>query len=95
MSTQRILCGRCRADLTGPADYNNDSIFKCPTCGEAEKYGEIVKEAHAYFADVVKARLDKQLEGLAGTSSRFIKVTVTKFDPPKRQYRFILDEVPE
>ncbi len=95
MSTQRILCGKCRSDLTGPADHNNESIFKCPTCGQEEKFGEIVKEAQAYFTDVVKARLDKQLDRIAGQGNRFLRVTVTKFDPPHRDYRFILDAVPE
>jgi hypothetical protein len=87
----RILCGKCRSDLTGPENHTNDSIFTCPECGQSEKFGLIVKEAQEYFADVVKARLDKQLEDIAA-SSKFI--TVTKFDPPKRTYRFILDEVP-
>lgn len=93
-STQRILCGPCRSDLTGPADHTNDSVFTCPVCGQSDTFKNIVEEANAYFVDVVKARMDKQLDGLANLNSKFLKVTVEKFDPPKRKYRFILDQVP-
>ncbi|MEY9884950.1 putative CHY-type Zn-finger protein [Bradyrhizobium sp. USDA 328] len=40
-SNQRILCGTCRSDLTGPEEHNDDSIFKCLVCGQEEELGEI------------------------------------------------------
>ena len=44
-TTQRILCGPCKSDLTGPAEFDNDSIFTCPTCGQSDRYEHIVNES--------------------------------------------------
>src|SRR3954468_13614501 len=94
MSTQRILCGLCKSDLTGPADHDDDSIFRCPVCGQEEKSGDIVKEAHAFMTDVVTRRLDAQLDEITKIHGKTFEVTADKFNPAPRVYRFILDDVP-
>jgi hypothetical protein len=90
-TTQRILCGACRADLTGPADFDNDSIFSCPTCGQSDTYQNVVSEAGDYYAEAVADHLEKQLADI-GKGSSFI--TVTSTPRPKKSYRFILDDIP-
>lgn len=90
-TTQRILCGPCRSDLTGPAEFNNDSIFTCPTCGQSARYEDIVNEAGAYAEEVVADHLEKKMASIA-QGNKFM--TYTPSSRPKRTFRFILDEVP-
>jgi hypothetical protein len=90
-TTQRALCGTCRSDLTGPAENTDESIFICPTCGQSDTYGNVVKEAHAYFKHVVAEHLEKKMADMA-QRNRFM--TYTPSSRPKRTFRFILDDVP-
>jgi hypothetical protein len=61
----RVLCGPCRSDLTGPENHTDESVFSCPKCGQSETYGNILKEAHAYFKDSVARHLDGQMSKMA------------------------------
>lgn len=90
-TTQRILCGTCKSDLTGPADYTNDSIFQCPTCGQSDTYENVVKEAHAYFEEVVAEHLEKQMADMT-RGNKFM--TFTPSSRSHRTFRFVLDDVP-
>jgi hypothetical protein len=89
-TTQRILYGPCRSDLAGPAEFNNDSIFTCPTCGQSARYEDIVNEAGAYAEDVVADHLEKKMAGIV-QGNKFM--TYTPSTRPKRTFRYILDEV--
>ena len=91
MTTTAILCGKCRSDITGPKDFDNDSVFTCPKCGKSDRYEDIVQEAQAYMEAKVTEGIDKQLDGIA-SSSRFI--TVTKSPRTHRDYKWILENVP-
>lgn len=90
-TTARILCGGCKTDPTGPAEYDNDTVFKCPTCGQTDRYEDIVQEAHNYMEDIAAKHLTDQMEDMA-KGSPFMKVTTTP--RPQRTYRWILDNVP-
>lgn len=90
-TTQRILCNPCKSDLTGPAEFDNDSIFTCPTCGQSDRYEDIVKEVAAYAEEVVADHLERKMASIA-QGNQFI--TFTASSRPTRTYRFILDEVP-
>jgi hypothetical protein len=90
-TTQRILCNPCRSDLTGPAEFDNDSIFACPTCGQSARYEDIVNEAAAYAEQIVADHLESKMASIA-QGNKFI--TFTGSSRPPRTYRFILDEVP-
>jgi hypothetical protein len=87
----RILCGSCRADIEGPKDFTNESVFRCPECGQSDTYENIVKEAQAYFEDAVAKHFDKTLSKIARGSSA---MTYTGSNRPTRSYRFILDPLP-
>ncbi|MBB4362170.1 DNA-directed RNA polymerase subunit M/transcription elongation factor TFIIS [Bradyrhizobium sp. CIR18] len=90
-TSQRILCGNCKSDLTGPAGHTSDSIFVCPTCGASDTYENVIKEAQAYFEEMVAEHLEKQMKNIAqGNES----ITYTASSRPKRKFRFILDDVP-
>jgi hypothetical protein len=87
-TTQRILCGPCKSDLTGPADHDDDSIFKCPVCGQSDRFGNIVNEAADYWANKLADDMMGDFE--QKVSSKSMKVTTTK--SPQRTYRFIMVE---
>jgi predicted RNA-binding Zn-ribbon protein involved in translation (DUF1610 family) len=90
-TTQRVLCEACRSDLTGPAEHTDESIFRCPTCGQSDTYGNVTKEAHAYLESLVSEHLSQKMADIA-QGNRFM--TFTPSSRPKRTFRFILDDVP-
>jgi hypothetical protein len=93
MSTaQRILCGPCKSDLTGPAQFDNDSIFTCPTCGQSDRYEHIVNEIACYTQEVVAEHFEQKMAAIA-QGNKFMTFTPSE-RPPKRTFRFILDDVP-
>ncbi|MCK1562451.1 hypothetical protein IVB08_00300 [Bradyrhizobium sp. 173] len=89
-----ILCGKCKVAISGPAEgLTNESICRCPQCGQEGRYDKIIEEVQAYFTDTAKAALDRSLDRIASGSS-FIKVT-QHFSPSPREYRFITDKLPD
>ena len=64
-TTQRILCGPCKSDLTGPAEFDNDSIFTCPACGQSDRYKHIVNEVACYSEELVAEHFEQKMAAIA------------------------------
>jgi predicted RNA-binding Zn-ribbon protein involved in translation (DUF1610 family) len=83
-----VLCAKCEVVIQGPTNPEPSSIFSCPSCGIEERFDAIMQDAQAYLELHAKKDLNKSLEKIA-RDSKFI--TVTPFNTPERQFRFILD----
>jgi hypothetical protein len=88
MGEQRIICAKCKADLTGPEERTNESVYGCSTCGQSAPYAEIMEDVKAYATELAQQRINAQLTGIARKSRG---ITFTPGSTPHRNYRFILD----
>ena len=88
VSTHKLLCGSCKADLKGPAKPDADDVITCSGCGQHDTFENVVREVKEYVtyrtAKELNASIAKAMSG-----SKFIKVT-SKL-APERRYRFIAD----
>ncbi len=87
----KVLCGKCLVEVQGPDEPSDDSIFTCPECGRSDTHAAIVEEVGNYYRDMVAKKLDDQMKDIT-RRSKFI--SVEGFNPPDREYRFILSELP-
>lgn len=88
MGEQRIICAKCRTDLTGPEARTNEAIYSCSSCGQSAPYAEIMEDVKAYATELAQQRINAQLADIARNSNG---MTFTPGSMPDRNYRFILD----
>ncbi len=86
--TKAALCGKCKVALEGPADPKPDSVFACPTCGEADTLQNVTRII-AQFVEEKTARHFQESFRRIAARSKAIKLTSKPI--PHRQHRFVID----
>src|SRR5258705_7334845 len=81
---------QCRADLTGPEERTNDTIYSCSSCGQSAPYAAIMEDVKAYATELAQQQINAQLADIAGKTTG---VTFTPGSTPQRDYRFTRPEL--
>lgn len=82
------LCGKCKVALEGPADPKPDSVFACPSCGEADTLQNVTRIIAEFVEETTARFFEEKLRGIAARS-KAIKLTSKPI--PHRQHRFVID----
>jgi hypothetical protein len=81
-----FACGYCETPLKGPADPRCDSVFKCPSCGQAEKSDNVKR----IVAEFLRASARNKIEGmLRAVTTRGEGLTYSDAPSSRVVYRFI------
>jgi len=90
-SNHDILCGNCKTPVQGPTEPSDDDVIKCSSCGQADRYADVLESAKEYATDAAARHLQKSAED-AVRGSKFMTF---KADPvPHRHYRWIVGDLP-
>jgi hypothetical protein len=84
-----FACGYCEMPLDGPADPRSDSLFKCPSCGQAETSDNVKRIVGDFLKEKARNKIEEMLRVAASHG-----VSVRYTDAPRSTgvYRFIAVE---
>lgn len=60
-----FACGYCEMPLKDPADPSLDSIFKCPSCGQAETSENVKVVVAGFLQKGARIKLEEMLQAAA------------------------------
>jgi hypothetical protein len=84
-----FACGHCKTPLEGAADASSDSMFKCPSCGQAETSDNVKRIVAEFLKESARTKIEEMLRVAASHG-----VSLTYSDAPRSKgvYRFIAVE---
>jgi hypothetical protein len=84
-----FACGNCETPLKGPADPNSDSMFKCPSCGQAETFDNVKRIVGEFLKESARNKIEEMLRAAASHGE-----SLTYSDAPRSKgvFRFIAVE---